>query len=174
MEPFPYAKPFIPILVFVVAAGLLQCTRPQENGQNRPSGNPVQSQQQAPATPELAEYMSSLQLFTHKTALAVEAENGELAQFYFHEMRATMNSIKRDVPGYEGYNIAQFMEIFLDPTIQPFDRSLRDRNWEEARNHFDEIINSCNTCHRATSHGFIQVTAGYDKNPYNQVFKQQP
>lgn len=169
---YPYIKPLIPLFLFLLFAGLIQCRQSGQQENASQAGNAAAAQQQAP-TPELAEYMSSLQYFTHKTALALDEEYGELAQFYFHEMRATLKLIKQDIPGYEGYNIAQLMEILFDPTIQPFDQSLRNRNWEKARANFEELINSCNTCHRATSHGFINVTPGFDKNPYNQVFEQQ-
>lgn len=127
-------------------------------------------QRAMPDVPELADAMGQLQYYTHKYALAVEAENHELATFYFHEVRAAADGIQQNIPGYEGYDIARFMEIFLMPTLHPVELALADKNWEEVRKRTIQMVNACNSCHNATSHGFIQVTPGWDKNPYNQVF----
>lgn len=127
-------------------------------------------QKAAQNTPELADAMGQLQYYTHKYALALEAENHELATFYFHEVRASTDWIKENIPGYEGYEIARFMRVFLDPTIEPVETALGNRNWEEARQNTIDMINACNSCHNATSHGFVKVTPGFDDNPYNQDF----
>ncbi len=120
--------------------------------------------------PELADAMGQLQYYTHKYALAVDAKNHELATFYFHEVRAAADGIKENIPGYEGYNIARFMKLFLDPTIEPVEQALANKNWEEVRENTITMVNSCNSCHNATSHGFVKVTPGFDNNPYNQDF----
>ncbi|MDX1671939.1 MAG: hypothetical protein R3211_06330 [Balneolaceae bacterium] len=147
---------------------LFQCTvdEPKKEKNATSSSSPQRE------TPELAEYMSNLQYFTHKLALSIDAEYQELALFYFHEVRASIDKTKEDIPGYEGYDIAQLMTILFDPTIQPLDQSLKNGNWEEARKHMLEMIDACNTCHRASSHGFVNVTAGFDRNPYNQSFEE--
>lgn len=120
--------------------------------------------------PELADAMGQLQYYTHKYALAVEAENHELATFYFHEVQASADGIKNDIPGYDGYDIARFMGLFLDPTIEPVETALANKDWEEVRAHTIDMVNSCNSCHNATSYGFVQVTPGFENNPYNQDF----
>lgn len=120
--------------------------------------------------PELADAMGDLQRYFHKFALAVEAENHELAEFYFHEVRASADGIKKNIPGYEGYDIARFMKTFLDPTIEPVETALANKNWEKVRKRTIELNNACNSCHNATSHGFVKVEPGFDNNPFNQDF----
>lgn len=146
---------------------LSQCTSQEQS--NRQQEQQSSTQQDAPA-PELAEYMSKMLYYTHKFALSVDAENRELAQFYFHETRALSEEIKKDIPGYEGYDIARFMRLFLDPTIQPVEDALAGNNWQTTRKTALDLIDSCNSCHNATGHGFVNVTPGFDKNPYNQDF----
>lgn len=121
-------------------------------------------------TPELAEYMQHIRRYTHKLSLSVKEQNGDLADFYMHELQASALAVKEDVPGYEGYDIAYFVTQFLDPSIDSLRTSLNARNWDTINDELDDLVNSCNTCHNATGHGFIQVTKGMDKNPYNQVF----
>lgn len=162
-------KILLPGLLSVILLSFIfisQCTSSeQQNQQNQEASG----QTDAP-TPELAEYMSTMQYYTHKFALSVDAEHRELAQFYFHEIRALSDEIKKDIPGYEGYDIARFMGIFMDPTIQPVEDALAGTNWETTRKEVLNLIDSCNSCHNATAHGFVEVTAGFDKNPYNQDF----
>lgn len=123
--------------------------------------------------PELAEYMQHIQQYTHKLSLSVKAQNGELADFYMHELRAKLLGVKQDIPGYEGYNIAYFMGFMLDPVVDSLAASLKTRNWDKITANIEGMIQSCNTCHNATGHGFVHVTAGFDKNPYNQVFEPE-
>jgi hypothetical protein len=114
--------------------------------------------------------MGQLQYYFHKYSLAVEAQNHELATFYFHEVRAAVDGIRKNIPGYEGYDIARFMKMFLIPTIEPVETALSNKNWADVREKTIAVAKACNSCHNATSHGFIQVKPGFDNNPYNQDF----
>jgi cytochrome c553 len=158
--------PFLLTSVLFSFIFISQCTSPEQSQQKQQKA----STQSEATTPELAEYMSTMHYYTHKFALAVDAEHQELAQFYFHEIRALSDEIKKDIPGYEGYDIARFMGIFMDPVIQPVEDALSNKNWENARSEVLNVIDSCNSCHNATGHGFVNVTPGFDKNPYSQDF----
>jgi len=157
------------IAIFFCTAFLIRCspeesdtaqTEKQEQGPKRAMAN----------TPELADAMGQLQRYTHKYALAAQAKNHELATFYFHEVRAAVDGIKKNIPGYEGYDIKRFMNMFLDPTLEPVETALANRNWEQVKERTIEMVDACNSCHNATSHGFIQVKPGFNNNPFNQEF----
>lgn len=159
----------ISLTLFTGALFVNGCGReaPQEERQQFAKINEGQT------TPELAEYMQYIRRYMHKLSLSVQARNGELADFYMHELQASTLSVKQDVPGYEGYDIAYFTGFLLDPALDSLRTTLQTRNWEKIEAEIDNTIHSCNSCHNATGHGFILVTAGYDKNPYNQVFEPQ-
>jgi cytochrome c556 len=160
----------VTILSLFICGVLLACCS-SETAESEQSANNQNAVQKAKEdVPELADAMGQLQTYTHKYALAVEAENHELATFYFHEVRASADGIKENIPGYEGYDIERFMRLFLDPTIEPVETALADRNWEEVRQRTIELIDACNSCHNATSHGFVKITPGFDNNPFNQDF----
>lgn len=160
---------FTLLSLFMASVLVIQCnTQPDASREGEPQQQPAQKAQQD--TPELADAMGQLQTYLHKYALALDAENHELATFYFHEVRAASDGIKENIPGYEGYDIARFMRLFLDPTIEPVETELAGRNWEQARQNTIELVDACNSCHNATSHGFIKVTPGFSNNPYNQDF----
>lgn len=148
---------------------LSQCSKP--NTQN--TGSSQSANQQPQQEPELADYMGKLQYYNHKFALSIEAEHHEAAEFYFHEVRALADLIKEDVPGYEGYDIARFMRIFLDPSLPEVEEALASKDWSSIREKTIEMVDACNNCHNATSHGFVQVTPGWNNNPYNQDFSNQ-
>jgi hypothetical protein len=156
--------------LFCCSILLVYCTA-QQSSNSETSSNQQQDVQKAKQdTPELAVAMSQLQRYFHKFALAAEANNHELAEFYFHEVRASADGIKENIPGYEGYDIARFMKVFLDPTIEPVETALSNQNWEQVRQRTIEMSNACNSCHNATSHGFVRIEPGFDNNPYNQDF----
>lgn len=164
---------FTILSLFLISALAIQCTSQQEEPAQEENQTSDDGHRRAlEDVPELADVMGQLQKYAHKYALAVEAENHELATFYFHEVRASTDDIKANIPGYEGYDIARFMTLMFDPTIEPVETALANRNWEEIREKTIDLIDGCNSCHNATSHGFIQITPGFSKNPYNQDFSE--
>lgn len=163
-----FSRIAIILSLFIVGIFLVHCTSDDLESQTEENRDAVQKANED--VPELADAMGQLQTYTHKYALAVEAEYHELAEFYFHEVRASTDHIKENIPGYEGYDIERFMRLFFDPTIEPVETALANRNWDEVRQRTIEMVDACNACHNATSHGFIEVTPGFDNNPYNQDF----
>ena len=146
----------------------IQCSSP--NSETEDSQTSQEARKAKENTPELADAMGQLQQYLHKYSLAVEAQNYELASFYFHEVEASAYSIKQNIPGYEGYNIRQFMTLMLDPTLEPIETALANKNWDKVRAKTIDLVDACNSCHNATSHGFVQVTPGFNNNPFNQDF----
>lgn len=154
--------------LFALSVLIVHCSSDTDPDQSQT--NKDTAQKAAEDVPELADAMGQLQTYTHKYALAVDAEYHELAEFYFHEVRASTDHIKENIPGYEGYDIERFMTMFLDPTIEPVQTALDNRDWDEVRQRTIEMVDACNDCHNATSHGFVRVTPGFDNNPFNQDF----
>lgn len=120
--------------------------------------------------PELAEYMSSLHYYSQKLILAVANENEPLADFYLHEMEELAEEIEREVPEYEGHPIGELTRTMLVPPIEAVEEPLPGGDWERASAHLEELVQSCNSCHEATDHGFIQITAE-PVEAFNQDFR---
>ncbi len=147
---------------------IIQCTteQPENNG----SASQQELKKAKENTPELAVAMGQLQTYYHKFALAVEAKNYELANFYLHEVEAAAGGIKENIPSYEGYDIRKFMQIMFDSDVEPLETALANKNWDEVRQKTIDLTESCNSCHNATAHGFVKITPGFDNNPFNQDF----
>lgn len=155
-------------ILVLCAILLIQCS--SQNSETTTSEVSHEVKKAKEDTPELADAMGQLQRYLHKYSLAVEAQNYELASFYFHEVEASADGIKQNIPGYGGYNIKQFMTLMFDPTLEPVETALANKNWDEVRTKTINLVDACNSCHNATAHGFVKVTPGFDNNPFNQDF----
>lgn len=156
----------IPLFLFS-SLFLVLCNR---TGQNNGGEGSQSAAESITPEPELAEYMGSLQQFAHKFALSAAAENRKSADFYLHELEEVTENIQKDVPEYEGQDIAGLVDSMLEPRLEDVDIALDANNWQETRSKLIKLIDACNSCHHATEHGFIEITPGFDTNPYNQAF----
>ncbi|MBK1835409.1 hypothetical protein [Roseibacillus ishigakijimensis] len=122
--------------------------------------------------PELAGYMSELGRLTHKMALAADADNRELAQFYRYESQVQLETIQREVPEYEGHPIALLVGRMALPAFARMETILTedDSSRDDLLTGLDTVVQSCNQCHQATDHGFLKITRGTESNPFNQSF----
>ncbi|PEN13277.1 hypothetical protein CRI94_11600 [Longibacter salinarum] len=119
---------------------------------------------------ELAIYMSRVQRWTHKTALAVDAENGELSEFYLHELEETLETIQMEAPVYEGYEVGKLTNEILVPEVEALDSYVDEGDWSGAREQLTTLSNACNQCHAATDHGFIRIQLEDLDRPFAQSF----
>lgn len=150
------------LTIFAVAALTIQCNSEAQNKETH--------KKEGHEEVELAVAMGQLQTYTHKYALAVEAENHELASFYLHEVEESVESIAEDVPTYEGYDIDKLIGQYLEPEIEPTEEALESKNWGKIRQQTIKLVDTCNSCHEASDHGFVKITPGFDNNPFNQDF----
>jgi len=119
---------------------------------------------------ELAVHMMRVQRWTHKTALSVEARNGELTDFYVHELEETIETVRQEVPTYEGYEVDSLAGEIVVPRMEAVDRALDERDWAALDQRMEELASACNDCHAATDHGFIQIDLQDLSAPYPQRF----
>lgn len=126
----------------------------------------------AAGEPGLAALMENIQTYTHKLQLSLEAGNPELADFYLHELEETTEYVVENIESYDGHAIGKLMESMLLPALERLEKPLKSGKpdaWPEIEQRFAEVIQTCNACHRATEHGYIQV-APARFNPYAQDF----
>lgn len=122
------------------------------------------------AGPGLATQMNSIQHWSHKLGLSVEAENMELTDFYLHELEEAAEFLMETVEEYDGYPIAELTRAKLVPGLEALEAAVDSGNWEDIRRDYTGLVVSCNSCHTATDHGYIIITEGYGNNPFNQEF----
>jgi len=121
--------------------------------------------------PELALLMGDLQRLTHKMALSADAGNAGLAAFYLHESLEQLATIQRKAPEYVGQPVAALIDRMALPAYETLRKSTAaDADRETLNAAVLGVIQSCNACHAATTHGIIRITPGTETNPFNQSF----
>ncbi len=50
---------------------------------------------------------------------------------------------------------ARLLKAFEKNSLKPLARDIVNQDFRTFQNDFDDMVNSCNTCHKATGHGFI-------------------
>ena len=119
--------------------------------------------------PELATFMSHLQTMAYKLNLSIVAENSELSAFYLHEVEEVLEQIEVLFPDHDGYPVGEMVTAFTMRALDPVDDALVAADWTFASQSYGRFVESCNVCHGATGHPFIQITMT-PMNPFNQNF----
>lgn len=119
----------------------------------------------------LAEKMSNLQYFSHKTALSIDHKNKDLAEFYAHELEEYIEDAAT-VKFYDGHEIGKMINSILMPSFEQFESALKEGDWKKASARFDDFLTSCNTCHVQTEHSFVNIQRRKD-NPFMQSFEAE-
>lgn len=155
---------FCKLLTLLVFTGTVACTSP------RGETTTGEQQHEEAEHAELALHMAQLQRWTHKTTLALQARNPELAEFYLHEMEESIETIQTEAPTYEGHAISDLTEEMLVPSVEALDGALDERDWTAVDARLDDLARSCNQCHAATEHEFVKIDLQDVPNPYTQDF----
>ncbi len=117
----------------------------------------------------LAQEMSHLQGFMHKTGLSLRAGNMEAADFYVHEIEETLDVVMT-VEEYDGYPIGELVKTMLVPSFESFEDALRSGDSTASLEAYLTVIETCNACHTVTAHGFIKIEDRSHTNPFMQSF----
>jgi hypothetical protein len=117
---------------------------------------------------ELAEPMGAFQRFADKLYFSGLAENWELAAFYLHEMKETAEEIIAHEIIEDGMEITPLMRGHLLPALNQLRSALESRETPLFERRYQSLVTSCNGCHQATRHEFIQITV-----PTESMFKNQ-
>lgn len=118
---------------------------------------------------ELVDLMRSLQYFTHKLSLSVDAKNPKLAGFYAHEIEEVIEQLEK-VKSYDGFAIGKLVGFHLEPPFEALEKSIKGGKPGDMKVKLDEMIVACNKCHKATDHGYIVIEKN-THNPFMQSFK---
>jgi hypothetical protein len=117
--------------------------------------------------PGLGEFMTGIQLHHAKLWFAGQNQNWPLANFEIHEIQESLDDIDefcKDRPEVKSIGM-------LKPAIDSVAGAIRQRDLQSFKNSFSLLTNTCNTCHKATDHGFNVVIIPTDPPVSNQDFK---
>ena len=117
----------------------------------------------------LLAWMTQLQYLSHKTHLAIAAEDGPQAGFYLHELEETIEGLEHAVPDYDGHPVGRLAAEMLARPLAGLEEAVESRSWNEALERSQALVEACNACHTATEHGMIRVAVP-QTNPFAQEF----
>lgn len=123
---------------------------------------------------ELVKSMTFMHIYMNKLYFSGMAMNHELIEFYTHEIEEIMEEIEAAKVEEDGYDISALMKSYGLAQLEQLESKLEKAEdfagFEEAYKQF--IQNSCNSCHRATEHEYIQITVPETRILSNQNFKK--
>ena len=111
--------------------------------------------------------MSTIQQHHSKLWFAVENENWELAEFEIHEIKETFDDIKK----YQKGKKETEMTAIINPFLDSIKKTIEEKDFNQFKNNYRLLTNTCNACHIANEHKYIEIKIP-DFQPYaNQIFK---
>jgi hypothetical protein len=119
----------------------------------------------------LAPYMGHFQRYVHKMALAIDAGNQPLAEFYASKVRENMETVEKKFPKWENFQVGALVTAMLGAPLKPVEDALAAGDMAKAGTAYDTLVGGCNNCHVATQRQYIKVTRP-KTNPYGQDFSK--
>ncbi|MCG6863500.1 MAG: hypothetical protein LJE70_19905 [Chromatiaceae bacterium] len=123
----------------------------------------------ADAGDDFINHMTRLQYFSHKLGLAIGSENKDLQRFYAHEIEEQIEAALK-TEQLDGMEVSKLMAQYLLPKFENLEIAVKAGEPEAIDTAYDEMLESCNHCHRASQRQFIKIERRAD-NPYMQSFE---
>lgn len=117
--------------------------------------------------PGLGTSMRNFQYQHEKLWFSGIHQNWELADFAMHELEEELEDLKifsADKPEVD------LIDMIISP-LTNVKKAIDNKDENLFRTHFESLTNTCNTCHKATDHGFIVITIPSVPAYSNQVFE---
>lgn len=122
--------------------------------------------------PGFGDFMNSIQVHHAKLWFAGINQNWELADFEIHEIEEGLNDIKE----YHADRSETRSIDMIDKPLANVSNAIQKKNESDFKSNYTILTNTCNSCHQATQHGFIQITVPETPPFSNQIFtlKDEP
>lgn len=147
---------------------LMACNGKTKEAQKMQSKiNSLQAQLNKTYKPGLGEFMTGIQLHHAKLWFAGQNQNWPLADFEIHEIQEALDDINefcKDRPEIKSIGM-------LKPPIDSMTEAIGHKDLQSFKNNFLILTNTCNTCHKATDHGFNVVIIPMSPPVSNQDFQ---
>ena len=122
---------------------------------------------------ELAVAMSRMQVYFNKLWFAGKAENWELAHFYAHEVEETLEEIIEHNVEDDGINVSNLAKIMTAQPFKKLEKSVKKEVLADFETAYTGMMRTCNQCHQASEHSYIQIKIPTMPAFDNQVFAKK-
>ena len=117
--------------------------------------------------PGLGEFMSGIQMHHAKLWFAGQNQNWPLAGFEINEIKESLDDIQKYC---SDRTEVKSIGMINDP-VDSINNAIEQKNLSLFKSSFILLTNTCNSCHKATEHGFNIVTVPFNLPVANQEFK---
>jgi hypothetical protein len=163
-------KSTILVLLLGAALGVIFMLWRQNEALKNPPAAPAIASKPYP----VGEMMGYLQRYTDKLWYAGDAGNWELAKFYHDEIAETAADIAAAHVVNDGIEVSQQVGELLPPMLAKIDQVIAAKDAAQFRPRYNELVATCNDCHAATKHTFIQIALPSGPSAHwNQRFAPQ-
>jgi cytochrome c553 len=108
--------------------------------------------------PGLGDFMTAYVQPHHiKIWLAGHAGNWTLAEYEAKELRETFEDITVYQPEWNNFPISQLANSNLMPPLAELDQAIRAKSPGDFEKAYHRVTAACDSCHQATSNGFIAI-----------------
>lgn len=125
-------------------------------------------------THPLVDIMGNYLRFSEKIYWAADAGNWELADWYSWKLTKAMRPVKegrvREYAGVKDYNVGMLTAQMLEPAVASLNKAIKAQDTDLFRVRYGELMSTCNACHQATRHGYIQVASPEQAGSLGQRF----
>ncbi len=121
---------------------------------------------------EVAKAMGYMQRFSTKLYWAGSNENWELSEFYAHELEETIEEIAEVNVIDDGFEVSKMVTQMTMPAFEQVEKAIKNKDKSAFSSSFNMLIQSCNSCHAASKHEFIEITVPALEGVYNQKFSK--
>ncbi len=123
----------------------------------------------------LGEMMGYMQRYADKLWFAGEARNWELAEFYRGEIAETEEGIGQAHVTKDGIEVSKLISTMFPPAFDAVSKAVIAHDPVQFRQSYQTMVGTCNACHEASKHGFIQIATPIGAPTYwNQSFDAAP
>lgn len=105
-------------------------------------------------TPGFGEFMNTIEIHHAKLWFAGTDQNWPLAQYELDEMKETFDDLQKYVK-----DRPEVKEIpMIDPALKDLGQAIESKDVNRFKPAYTTLTISCNSCHKATNHGFNVIT----------------
>lgn len=118
----------------------------------------------------LLETMGYYQRFSDKLWLAGINQNWELAEFYNHELEEVSEEFVEETVIHDNINLSEMAGTTIVSAVEAMEEAIEQKNELLFVKNYKALVLSCNKCHTASGHGFIEIAVPDSTNVFNQKF----
>jgi hypothetical protein len=121
---------------------------------------------------EVADYMSKVQLYVNKMYFAGKSENKALFNFYVTETNEVMKEVADANVVDKGVNVSENIKAFGLQSLQVLQKRIEEEGFKNFEQHYQNLVTSCNSCHKISQRPFIVITKPVKPALDNQDFSK--